>query len=446
MEREGFQARPESSLLITPLNGEYARRVLLLGLGEGPDGIRAAAGLAGHRARRFGAEQVALLFGPRLDIETDLDVALLGFSEGQYRFDQFRAESERKVPCRSLVLHRPSGQPPSATWFRNVWAIREARAFARDLVNTPANALDPEALAALASSCADEALTVDVRDETWMREQGMGGLLAVGAGSARPPRFVHMRYRPREELGAPVAIVGKGVTFDAGGLCLKTPDGMGTMRSDMAGAATVLAVMRDLDAIDPPFVVHGIFGAAENLASGSAYKPGDILRLLNGKTVEVQNTDAEGRLLLADALAHASRLGVSTVIDVATLTGACHVALGNHYTGLFSTDQGLVDSLLEAARCAGEGLWRLPLSSRHVAEMKGEHADLKNLGPRWGGASTAAAFLSQFVSDARWAHLDIAGVAFLEKSARHFSVGATGVMVETLIRWILATSASMRES
>jgi len=273
------------------------------------------------------------------------------------------------------------------------------------------------------------------------RAMGMGLFAAVAAGSAQPPKFIVLEYRP-ERAGAArtVALVGKGITFDSGGLDLKTASGMRTMKGDMAGAAAVVATMGALRDLDVPVRVVGIAAATENMASGTAMRPGDIVRGLAGKTVEITNTDAEGRLVLADALAYAVRAHVDEIIDLATLTGACVVALGDYTAGLMTNDQPLAARLLGAAALAGEPLWQLPLYDEFLDAMRGEISDLKNSTGREAGAERAAAFLREFAGATPWAHLDIAGPAFCEdKSAPPYvPQGGTGYGVRTLLRYLAA--------
>jgi leucyl aminopeptidase len=291
-------------------------------------------------------------------------------------------------------------------------------------------------MAERAHSLASDQLTVEIWDEARIRDAGMGGIIGVGQGSTRPPCLIHCHYRPSGTPRRTIALVGKGVTFDSGGLSIKPSSGMLTMRCDMAGGATVLGVMRAIRDIQPDVEVHGIVGAVENMTGGDAMKLGDILHMHNGKTVEVHNTDAEGRLVLADCLSFASSLGVDQVVDIATLTGAVVVALGEDFTGLFTGDEEIASGLLESAETTGEGLWRLPLHQAYKKKLKAEWADLKNLGDRWGGSITAALFLSEFVDGPQWAHLDIAGPAFHERKHGHFASGATGTMVSTLTDWV----------
>jgi leucyl aminopeptidase len=434
---DGFEGKTESSVFSLAPGFTGIRRLLVLGLGDGGlEAVRAAAGIAGNRARKARATQVVLVLPASVLDSERLQAAVCAFATGNYRFDRYRAEADRKPGCERL---RIVGEEDLGSGVATALALADAESFARDVVNEPASTMHPLALASLAASLSSGTLVVDVRDEKWLQENGFGGVLAVGSAGSRPPRFVHMHYTPDKPARRKVALVGKGITFDSGGFDLKTADSMLTMRSDMAGAAVVLGVLRVVGTLAPPVEVHGIFAAAENALSPTAYKPGDILRLHGGKTVEVANTDAEGRLLLADCLHYATGLGVDACVDVATLTGACTVALGHHFSGLFCADPALSKELWAAGEASGEPLWPLPLSRRFAAEIESESADLKNVGSRWGGACSAAWFLSYFASGMRWAHIDIAGTAFLEKPQKHYVAGATGVMVRSLYHWLSTT-------
>jgi leucyl aminopeptidase len=266
---------------------------------------------------------------------------------------------------------------------------------------------------------------------------GMGAFLGVAAGSLQPPQFIHLTYTPSGKARRRVAVIGKGITFDAGGLDLKTADGMLRMKDDMSGAAAVLATMRALPALAPPVEVHGLIAATENMPSGSAFRPGDILKAMNGTTIEIGNTDAEGRLTLADAIAYANaRIEPDEIVDLATLTGACVVALGPLCSGLLANNQALSDRLRAAADQAGERIWPLPLIEEYRDHLKSDVADLNNVGPRGGGAITAGLFLKEFAGDTPWAHLDIAGPAFTEKDLPLAPKGATGVAVRTLLAYL----------
>lgn len=424
---EDFTGKPGQSLLAPTYGRLGARRVLLVG-GE----PAAAAGAAGRQARDKGAKETALLFPGSVDGATQRAVAE-AWAEGNYRFDRYKADDARK-PASTLVTFL--NQAEDATALARAEACIAGQALARDLVNEPAAEVYPESLAKVAEGFAGPQITVTVLDEAQIREKGMGGITGVGQGSARPPRFVHVAYVPAGQAKAHVALIGKGVTFDSGGLSLKPNDGMLTMRCDMAGAAAVIGTMKAVAAIQPQVRVDVIFGAVENMPSGTSYKLGDILRMYNGKRVEIHNTDAEGRLVVADCLAYASELKPDAVVDLATLTGAAVVALGDWYSALYSRTDSLAGQLQAAAAAASEGVWRMPLPELYKDKLKAEWGDLKNVGGRAGGSITAALFLSEFVTTENWAHVDIAGPAFMDTALQHFVPGGTGTMVRTLTRWI----------
>ncbi|HXI03111.1 MAG TPA: leucyl aminopeptidase, partial [Candidatus Saccharimonadales bacterium] len=317
--------------------------------------------------------------------------------------------------------------------------VCRATNLARDLVNEPALALTPTKMAEYASALAKRAgVECSVFDEGDLRRMGMGAFLGVASGSHQPPRMIHLHYRPEGTPVRKLAIVGKGLTFDSGGLSLKTATGMETMKLDKGGSAAVLATMLSLPELKPRVEVHGLMGMTENMPGGSAIKPGDVVRTCGGKTVEIINTDAEGRLVLADVLGYTRGLGADEVIDLATLTGACMVALGPLASGLFTDDSDFAASILSAAERAGEKFWRLPLYEEYREQLRSEIADIKNTGERYGGATTAALFLREFIGrDRRWAHLDIAGPAFLEQDRHaYMRKGATGAGVRTLLAYI----------
>jgi leucyl aminopeptidase len=271
-----------------------------------------------------------------------------------------------------------------------------------------------------------------------MENLGMGALLGVARGSQEPPKFIVLKYQgaggsSKNALG----LVGKGITFDSGGISIKPSEGMGEMKGDMAGGAAVIATMRAIGEPKPKVEVVGLVPATENLPSGSALKPADVLKAMNGKTIEVLNTDAEGRLILADALCYAKKLGLSPIVDVATLTGACYVALGDFYSGAFSNNQELVSKVMQSGEESGEKFWQLPMGEEYKKQIKSDVADIKNIGERYGGAITAAQFLAEFVEDTPWVHLDIAGTSFGKKERGYLPKGATGVGVRTLVNLAL---------
>jgi leucyl aminopeptidase len=360
-----------------------------------------------------------------------------------YRFDKYKASVSDADPGKRSSLERVElvvSEGADRDALERALAAGRVRAaatnLARDLVNEPANNLHPVELAAAAARAVDgKGVTVTVKDERALAAEGFGGIVGVGQGAANPPRLIELRYEP-EGARERVVLVGKGITFDSGGLSLKPPDGMITMKTDMSGAAAVLGAMSALQDLGLKVAVTGYLAAAENMPSGTATRPGDVLKMKNGKTVEVLNTDAEGRLVMADALALGATSQPDAMVDVATLTGACVVALGKRYAGLMSNDDALAAEVLEAAGAAGERAWRLPLPEEYRQELDSEVADLKNIGDRYGGALTAGLFLQEFVDGRPWVHLDIAGPARGESDHAYIGKGATGAAVRTLLSWL----------
>lgn len=424
---EDFTGKPGQTLMAPTYGKLGARRVLLVG-GE----VAAAAGAAGKQARDKGCKEVGLLFAGPIDGAAQR-AAAEAFAEGNYRFDKYKSDDAKKAATEVVTF---LNQSADQTAMARAEACVAGQALARDLVNEPAAEVYPESLARVAEGLAGPQVSVTVLDEVQIRDKGMGGITGVGQGSARPPRFVHLAYVPAGRAKAHVALIGKGVTFDSGGLSLKPSEGMLTMRCDMAGAAAVIGTMKAISAIQPQVRVDVIFGAVENMPSGTSYKLGDILKMYNGKRVEIHNTDAEGRLVLADCLAYASELKPDAVVDLATLTGAAVIALGDWYSALYARTDGLATQLQAAATSASEGLWRMPLPDLYKDKLKAEWGDLKNVGGRAGGSITAALFLSEFVTVENWAHVDIAGPAFMDAALQHYVPGGTGTMVRTLTRWI----------
>ena len=317
--------------------------------------------------------------------------------------------------------------------------MAEATKLARDLVNEPSNYMTPSDMARVAREMArtyDFGLTVLEREQ--MEKEGMGSLLGVAQGSCQQPKLIILSYRGDESTSKALGLVGKGITFDSGGISIKPSEGMAEMKGDMAGGAAVMAALCAVAQLKPKLNVTVMIPATENLPSGSAVKPGDILKAVNGKTIEVVNTDAEGRLILADALGYAVKQGLSPLVDVATLTGACYVALGNICSGVFGNSQELIDKVIEAGDEGGERLWQMPMYKEYKEQNKSEVADIKNSGGRWGGAITAALFLEEFVGDTEWVHIDIAGTSYTDKDRGYLAKGATGVGVRLLVNLALA--------
>ncbi len=316
----------------------------------------------------------------------------------------------------------------------------DAQIFSREIANEPGCSVCPSTMAEKAQALAEKyCLECDIWDENRLKSEKMGALLAVGSGSANPPRLIHLTYKPKNTPSKRVAIVGKGITFDSGGLNIKPDNFMLTMKGDKTGACNVLGIMKGVAELGLGVEVHGFMSCAENMPSGSAYRPDDIITARNGKTIEINNTDAEGRLVLADALSVASEIKPDVIIDMATLTGACMVALGKYRAGLFTNDDGLAGKILDSSSREGEPLWRLPLDDEHISEsLKSPFADLVNAGGRYGGAIFAALFLKEFVGEnISWAHLDIAGVDSCDKEYGIYAKGATAFGVRTCLDYLM---------
>jgi leucyl aminopeptidase len=305
---------------------------------------------------------------------------------------------------------------------------------ARDLGNEPGDALPPRVLAERTAAMAKaEGLEVEVLDEARLKELGMGGMLGVSRGSEEPPRMIVLRYTPAAPEGETFGFVGKAITFDSGGISIKPREGMEWMKYDMCGGAAVVGAMRAIARLKPANPVVGVVCASENLPSGKALKPGDVIRSYNGKTIEVLNTDAEGRLVLSDGLAYAIEQGATKIVDLATLTGACVIALGNTYAGAMTNDEAWGGTVLGAARAAGEKIWELPMDRAYRELIRSDIADIKNIGGRAAGTITAGYFLREFVGTTPWVHLDIAGTAWVEEERPDIARGATGFGVPTLV-------------
>lgn len=351
---------------------------------------------------------------------------------GAYGFDRYTSAPEPARLERVVLAVAEAGREAESALSRG-GIVAEATCFARDLVNEPAGQMSPSRLAEAATGLGD-GVEVEVWDEARCQREGLGGLLGVARGSAEPPCLIRLRLDGRAG-GGPLAFVGKGITFDSGGLSLKTPQGMMTMKTDMAGGAAVLGAVRALARLGSPVDVLGLVPATENMPGGRATKPGDVLRTRSGKTIEVLNTDAEGRLVLSDALALAVEAGASAIVDLATLTGACVTALGPEIAGLMGNHDGWLAEVADAAERAGEQVWRLPLPKSYRRMIDSDVADMKNIGETSGaaGAITAALLLAEFVGEVPWAHLDIAGPARSDRQAGYVAKGATGFGVRTLV-------------
>jgi leucyl aminopeptidase len=401
-------------------------RVLFVGLGDEADAdvLRKVSGVAGRAALRY--EKVVTTLS-QLEIDGAAEAVAYGFILGQYKFNKYLTKPKPSQTTELVLIGADEADISRGT------VIAAGVAMARDLVNEPAGGKKPEVLADIADDMAGElGIEITVYDEAEIEAEGFGGLRAVSLGATNPPRMVVMRYRP-EGAKKSLALVGKGIVFDSGGLSIKPASGMETMKTDMSGAAAVFGAINAIAGLGLPVNVTAVTPLTENMTGGAAQRPGDVFTARNGKTVEVLNTDAEGRLVLADGLSLAVEEEPDLMVDVATLTGACMVALGNKVAGLFGGDDDSAEQVEAAARRAGEKVWRLPLEKEYRSKLDSPIADIKNIGDRHGGAITAALFLAEFTDERPWVHLDIAGPARAESDDGYISKGGTGFAVSTLV-------------
>ena len=445
LKAKDFEAKAGQSLCLYPQDGA-AERIILTGLGCrtkcGPSQLKAAAALASSRAKELGADKAALLLPamPGLSEEKCAELTAIGANLGQYSFDQLKSPDKAKPALKELSLIRQGGKGLAAVRkaAQDGAALAEAIAWARDLGNTPANLLYPETMALAASDMA-QAWGIEIRiiSQEEAEEQGMGSFVGVAQGSERSGRVLVLKYQGGAKKDPPVVLVGKAITFDSGGISLKNREGMGDMKADMAGGAAVLAALRAASALKLKRNVIGVVAAAENMPDGGAYRPGDVLKAQNGKSIEIISTDAEGRLVLADALNLAQTFKPKAVVDLATLTGGCVVALGTQCAAVMGNSQKLSQELLTAAKASGELLWELPLLDEYNELLKSPVADIRNSGGKWGSSILGGLFLQHFVRDETlWAHMDIAGPAFTDKASPGIPKGATGYGVQLLVDWL----------
>ena len=444
----------EGETVYVHLNGNThikAQRLLLVGVGERseykPALASQMAGTAVRELRGKNAKSVAI--APRLDGSPEEvgSAVVEGSFLAIFDPDKYRTVDKEKREIEKLIVVLDGADEASLKRGVERGAIiGESVNFTRDLANEPGAYMTPTNMSERARAIATEfGLSIDVLDEARMQQEGMGSLLSVSRGSDEPAKLIILKYTPSnvvdegEEL---LAFVGKGITFDSGGISLKPGDNMELMKYDMTGGATVMGAMRAIAQLKPSIPVLGVVPCAENLPSGKATKPGDVVRAMTGKTIEVINTDAEGRLILADAIAYAKKLGATTIVDMATLTGAVSIALGDVNTAVIGTDQELIDEIIAAGKEAGEKFWQLPLDKEYSKQIKSDIADIKNVGGRKAGTITAAAFLKEFADGVSWAHLDIAGTAWSDEAKPYRSKGPTGVAVRTLVR--IVTRSAMK--
>ena len=426
-----------------------ARIVAVVGLGKKSeftlDKIRALTAEFCRSLRKLNCRRIAtIVHGAGVGgIETEAASQAIteGSLLGLYRFRKhITKEPENHDMAEIIIAERDTAKLTALKQgCKKGRVIAEATNLARDLINEPANYMTPSDMAKIAKGLAKKfGLELTILDREQMEKEGMGSLLGVAQGSRQPPKLIVLSYKGDKKSSDTLGFVGKGITFDSGGISIKPSESMAEMKGDMAGAAAVMAALSAIAQLKPKVNVAAVIPATENLPGGNALKPGDVLKAMNGKTIEVVNTDAEGRLILADALGYAVKQGFSPLIDLATLTGACHIALGAICSGILGNSQELIEKIIKAGTEAGERLWQLPMYEEYKEQNKSDVADIKNSGGRWGGAITAAQFLSEFVGDKPWVHIDIAGTAQTEKERGYIVKGATGVGVRTLVNFALA--------
>lgn len=451
LKADGFKGKKNTLFAHPLLQTESARKLLLVGVGEKAkltdEILRSAAAQATRAAQSFRIQSVAILAVEYLPERRKVIDSIPDIVEGvllsQYQFKKYKSpDPDQKKDLEEVVLvHKDAKATPAIKK-----AVEKGRHYsegamlARNLVNEPGDSVTPTTLKETAEEIAKQSplIRCKVFDKPELKKRGFGAILAVARGSEQPPYLLHLTYKPKQPTKKKVFLVGKGITFDSGGISLKPSEGMETMKMDMAGAAAVLGVFSQISALSPRVEVHGLVATCENLPSGSAIKPGDVVTAFNKKTIEVLNTDAEGRMVLADALSYAETFKPDFIVDLATLTGACIVALGNDVAAILGTDQSLVSAVEKASKDAGEKIWQLPLEESYEEEMKGDIADVKNISTPGTGAGTitGALFLKNFVKETAWAHLDIAGPAWSSKEKGYISKGGTGFGVRTLLRFL----------
>ncbi len=436
-----FKGKAGSSVSTRVGNQQSIRKLILVGLGKSDalklDGIRRSAAAAARLAKKERCKTLGVSLPHwNQDAAATAQAIVEGLELALYQDTRFKSEPDDKPPVEQVDLIGLAGQEAAIDHARKVCS---GVFLARELVAAPANYVTPITLAETAQAIAqDYGLNLEILEKEDCEKLGMGAFLGVSQASDLPPKFIHLTYKPDGTPRRKLAIIGKGVTFDSGGLNIKgAGSGIEMMKTDMGGAGATFGAAKAIAQIKPDVEIHFIVAATENMISGRAIHPGDILTASNGKTIEINNTDAEGRLTLADALVFTEKLGVEAIVDLATLTGACVVALGDDIAGLWSPDDGVATQLQHASEKAGEKIWRMPMEEKYFDSMKSGIADMKNAGARAGGAISAAMFLKQFVKETPWAHLDVAGPVWADKENGYNGAGATGYGVRTLVNWVM---------
>ncbi len=448
IKAEEFKGDAGQTALIrfTAKGNVKASRLLLVGVGgkaeyQSPD-VAAFAGTATRSLRKLNVKTLCVL--PRCDsgaVET-AQYAAQGFVTSQFELDKYKTKDKNDKAVTGLIVCIEGAKPADIkNGLARGQAIGDSMNFTRDLANEPPNILQPTEMAKRAQAMAKEVgLKCEILDEAKMIKMGMGSLMSVSIGSSQPAKMIILKYTPAKSTakkGELLALVGKGITFDTGGISLKPGENMDAMKYDMSGGATVIGTMRAIALLKPSIPVLGVVAAVENMPDGNASRPSDVVTAMNGKTVEILNTDAEGRLVLADAVAYAEKQGATRIVDMATLTGAVIVALGDLNTGIMGNDQDFVDEIIACGKTSGEGFWQLPVGPAYSKMIRSDIADVKNIGPRGkAGTIMGAVFIQEFIDKAKWAHLDIAGTAWADSAKAHHSKGPTAVAVRTLLNLV----------
>lgn len=445
LEQEGFQGKENQAAVSRPAQAGSVGKIIALGLGSKQEltaeTLRRAGGRLARKAREIRVEEIAVEW-PRPLKDVLLKAFVEGMILGSYQFTRYKTQTKDAPKGIQKAVFQTTSDSLSAAKKAIETAVSycEGTLMARDLINGAPSDVTPKVLANTARKIAKGPIKLKLYTKRDLQRMGAGGILGVNIGSAQEPFLIHLHYKPSGKPKKSVAIVGKGITFDSGGLSLKPAGSMETMKMDMSGAAAVLGVFSQLAKVRPNVEVHGIIPTTENMPGGRAYKPGDVLKAINGKTMEVLNTDAEGRLILSDALSYAVQQKVDQIVDMATLTGACIVALGALVTGAMGNDSKLLEEIKEATESEGEPVWELPLVKEYRDDIKSKVADIKNIGGgREAGSIIGGLFLQEFVGDTPWVHLDIAGPAYLERefpAVPYLTYGGTGLMVRSLLTFL----------
>ena len=448
LKNEGFEGNAGDTALLrfTASGKNTADRLLLVGAGDQADyktaNVAVVAGTAARYLRKLNVKSFALLPRSEYAAVEVAQCAAQGVVTSQFELDKYKSsEKNEKSIEHFIVCIEGAKHGDVKEGLKRGEIVGDSMNFARDLANEPPNILTPTEMAKRAEKMAKESgLKCEILDEKQMEKLGMGSLLSVSIGSEQPAKLIVLKYEPKKSTGKKgemLAIVGKGITFDTGGISIKPAEGMDAMKYDMSGGATVIGTMRAIGELKPSVPVLGIVAAVENMPDGKATRPSDVVTASNGKTIEILNTDAEGRMVLADAVHYAENQGATTIIDMATLTGAVIIALGDLNTAVLGNDQNLVDSIIECGKDAGEDFWQLPVGKGYSKQIKSDIADIKNIGAgRKAGTIIGAVFIQEFIDKAKWAHLDIAGTAWADAATAHQSKGPTAIAVRTLLKFV----------